>query len=67
MRELRIESCVFRRKQLSKYEQGVVINNGDSYIIDMDGFQVKSIYDWKPTPDLAMTVQERIVRTKGNK
>jgi hypothetical protein len=58
---MRIETCQFKRKENSEWEDGVIVNEGDGPIIDMDGKVVPhdpQIWDWRPISTQVMTIGE---------
>ena len=58
-RELRIETCEFKRVGSANWEQGVIVNEGNGPIIDLDGKVVQgAIYNWRERSAHVMTVIE---------
>lgn len=54
---LRVESCYFQRKRDAPWEYGIIVNNGDGPIIDMDGKVVPApIENYRTSHDQVMTV-----------
>jgi len=43
----RMESCSFKRNEISPFEFGLILNEGDLGIIDSHGNQVKEVWTWE--------------------
>lgn len=59
-RTLKVETVYFRRREATdSVETGLLVNEGDGPLIDMDGKVVPPpVYDWLKTHEQIMTVTE---------
>lgn len=54
---LRVESVQFKRLKRSKWETGILVNEGCGVMVDADGKVVKSpLWDWRHTGEYVMTI-----------
>ena len=50
----RIETCTFKREKDSTYEKGLLLNEGELGIIDMNGNKVSEVWNWERSSFLAV-------------
>jgi hypothetical protein len=61
MKSIRIESITFQRNEHGPFETGLLINEGDGPIIDMDGKVVEApIWQWRPNNRLVMELEDKV-------
>lgn len=70
MNSLRIEKVAFERisadgVRTNVTEYGIIINEGNGPIIDMNGLVVKNVWTWSKTYDLVVTVTDDGHRYEG--
>jgi len=54
----RMESCRFQRKKHSKWEIGILLNEGELGILDRNGKKVNKAWTWYKTMSFALDIGE---------